>query len=304
MRIGIVGAGALGGLYGALLARQGYEVHFLMRRDYEIVRQKGLSVHSYKGDFHLANVNCYRSPAEIGPVDLVFIGLKTTANHCYEELISPLVKEDTLVLSAQNGLGNEEQLAELFGAQRVAGGLAFLCCNRQEPGVIRFLDYGYIHIGNYQRPPDDRLNRFARMMRASDVECTVVDDLALSRWKKLVWNVPFNCMTALLNISVDKIMGDRNLRQRSLRLMKEVQGAARAHGLIIIDEFLDQMMENSDKMKPYFTSMHLDRLAQRPMEIESILGEPLRRGLAKGLALPEMQQLYDALSELDVKEGT
>ena len=136
MRIAVVGSGAMGGLYGAFLAQAGFDVHFLMRRDYDAVKSCGLTVKSCRGDFHLDRVNCYRQVSEIGVVDLVFIGLKTTANHYYQELIWPLMGPSTRALSAQNGLGNDEQLADLFGPQRVAGVLGFLAAVKPENGRV------------------------------------------------------------------------------------------------------------------------------------------------------------------------
>jgi len=299
MRIAVVGAGALGGYYGALLVRAGFDVHFLMRRDYKAVRQKGLMVHSCNGDFYLPKVNCYRRVEDIPPVDLVFVGLKTTANDFYQQLLTPLMGAETRVLTAQNGLGNDERLAELFGPERVAGGLAFLCSNRLEPGVINHLDYGHIHIGNFGRGPDEKLQRFGEMLRQSYVKCEVVDNLALAQWRKLVWNVPFNGLSALLDKTVDCIMADDELCVCVERLMKEVQAAAQSHGLVIEDESLVKMMDYSAKMKPYYTSMQLDRHQRQPMEIESIIGEPLRRGQGLGLDLPGMQRLYSDLTKLD-----
>ena len=299
MRIGVVGAGAMGGFYGALLAQAGEDVRFLMRRDYDAVRRDGLRVLSPMGDFHLRNVKCYRSVEQMGPVELVFVGLKTTANQYYQELIGPLMGSETLVLTAQNGLGNEDRLAELFGPERVAGGLAFLCCNRGAPGVIEHLDYSLIHIGNFRRDPDEKLQRFGQMLRDSGLECVVVDNLELSRWKKLTWNVPFNGLSAAFDKTVDYIVRDRKLRGLAQRLMKEVQTAAEAYELVIEDEFLDKMMYYSDRLKPYFTSMHLDRRNHRPMELESIIGEPLRRAQKKGLQLPEMRRLYEEPTKLD-----
>ena len=299
MRIAVVGTGALGDFYGGMLARQGYDVHFLLRSDYEVVRQKGLTVRSRQGDFHLEEVQCYRRPDDIGPVDLVFVGLKTTANQWYEELIGPLMREDGLVLTAQNGLGNEEQLAELFGPERVAGALAFVCCNRVAPGVIEHLDYGAIHLGNYGRGPDERLRRFCDMLNDSRVECKVIEELALGRWKKLVWNVPFNGLSTLLDRMVNEIMADEGLRAWSHLLMEEVQAGARAQGLMIGDDFLEEMIADTDRMKPYYTSMHLDRRHRQPMEVESIIGEPLRRGQQRGAAMPAMAELYAQLKTLD-----
>ena len=299
MKIAIVGSGALGGFYGAMLARKGHDVHFLMRNDYEMVRKNGLFVRSKLGDFHLAKVNCYDKPDQIGPVDLVLVGLKTTANHMYEPLIRPLVKPQTIVLTAQNGLGNEEKLAELFGEKAVAGGMAFLCANRTTPGVIEHLDYGHMHIATYKPPADEKLYRFAEMLEQSSIECKVMDDLAKARWSKLLWNVPFSGLSTLLDVTVDEVVGDAEIRNRAKELMDEVLAAAAACGARLSEDFPAKMMAATDRMEPYYTSMHLDRLAGRPMEIESIVGEPLRRGLDAGVKLRQMQLLYDGLLKLD-----
>jgi len=301
MRVAIVGAGALGGFYGAMLARKSYDVHFLMRRDFEAVSKKGLTVQSSNGDFHLEQVNCYRRTDQIGPVELVFIGLKTTANSSYEQLIPPLLGANTRIVTAQNGLGNEELLAELFGAERVAGALAFLCSNRTEPGVINHLDYGFLNMGNYQRTPDETLRELNEMFNQCGVESKLTDNLALARWKKLIWNVPFSGLSTLLDKTVDKIMNDADLRAKAERLMKEVQLAAAAHKLVIEDGFLEHMLFLTHKMIPYHTSMHLDRLNHQPLELEAIVGEPLRRGRKYGLEFPEMEALYEGLSVLDRK---
>lgn len=295
MRIAIVGTGALGGFYGAMLARGGYDVHFLARRDYEKIRDNGLVVRSVQGDFHLEQVNCYRRPDEIGPVDLAFIAFKATDNQVYESLLSPLMGPRSLALTAQNGLGNEEQLAEIFGAERVAGGLAFLCANRHEDGTIEHLDYGHMHIGNYQRPPDVKLLEFGKMLESSGVRCEVVENLALSRWKKLIWNVPFNGLSTLTDQTVDKIVSDPTLRSRALALMKELQIIASVYGLNIDDAFLNLMMEYTDKMKPYYTSMHLDARAGKELEIEAIFGEPLCYAQKKNIPVPQLESLYTGL---------
>src|SRR2546429_5442460 len=125
MKIGVVGCGALGSYYGAKLSRDGREVHLLLRSDYEAVRRNGVQVRSVEGDFHV-QPKCARAPAEIGVCDLVLIGLKTTANHQFPQLLPPLVGANTAVMTLQNGLGNEAQMAALFGPERILGGLCFV----------------------------------------------------------------------------------------------------------------------------------------------------------------------------------
>ena len=150
MKIGVVGCGALGSFYGARLGRDGHEVHFLLRSDYDVVRREGVRIRSVDSDFQ-AQPRCAKRPEEIGVCDLVLIGLKTTANHRFEELLPPLAGPQTAVLTLQNGLGNEARLAALLGAERVLGGLCYVCLNRIAPGVIHHLSQGTIVLGEYLR---------------------------------------------------------------------------------------------------------------------------------------------------------
>jgi len=138
VKIAVVGCGAVGSYYGAQLARAGHAVHFLLRSDYEAVRRQGVRIQSPEGQFQV-HPHCARRPEEIGPADLVLIGLKTTANGQFPALLPPLVGPESAVLTLQNGLGNEEQLARLFPAAQILGGLCFVCLNRIAPGVIRHI---------------------------------------------------------------------------------------------------------------------------------------------------------------------
>jgi 2-dehydropantoate 2-reductase len=191
MKFAVVGCGALGSYYGAKLCRDGHEVHFLLRSDYEIVRRQGVRILSPEGNFHV-NPKCARTPEEIGPVDVVLIGLKTTANDQFAKLLPPLVGPHTAILTLQNGLGNEEALAKLFPPEQILGGLCFVCLNRIEPGIIDHQAHGKIVMGEFNRWPEPRTHDIATAIRHSGVPCVVSDSLAKARWEKLVWNIPFN----------------------------------------------------------------------------------------------------------------
>ena len=191
MKICVVGCGAVGSYYGAKLARAGQEAHFLLRSDYEVVRRQGVFVRSPQGDFHVHPL-CAQSPDEVGRCDLVVIGLKTTANDQFTRLLPPLVGHKTIVLTLQNGLGNVELLEGLFGAERILGGLCFVCLNRLEPGLIHHMAHGRIVLGEYRGKPQTRTEQLAAQFREAGISCVVTDHLARAHWEKLTWNIPFN----------------------------------------------------------------------------------------------------------------
>ena len=299
MRIAIVGAGALGLYYGALLQRSSEDVHFLLRRDYDAVSKDGLQIFSINGDFTLAQVQCYRRSDEIGPVDLVLVGLKTFANDRYAELITPLLGGHTQILTLQNGLGNEEALADLFGGERIIGGVAFLCSNRGAPGEVHHLGEGRIVLGEYQDVDRERLDRLVAIFTKAGVECRATNDLKRTRWEKLVWNIPFNGLSALLQQPVDRLVAPGPCRHLARELMLEVIAAANAQVLTqpISESYAVKMLEYTDTMGAYKPSMQIDREEGRQLEIAAILGAPLEFGRKKGIVMPRVEMLATLLEQ-------
>lgn len=300
--IAIVGAGAVGGYYGARLAQHGHDVHFLLRGDYDAVRTRGWTVQSCDGDFALPpeQVRVYDDPRRMPRADLVIVTLKSTANDQFERLIPPLLGDGTMILTLQNGLGNEERLAELFGAGRVLGGMAFVCINREPGGVVRHTDHGIIRLGDFTPPGrSERAVRIAGMFNASRVKCEVLDDLRWGRWQKLTWNVPFNGLGATFDLSTDRLIGSDEGRRLVADLIREVIAAARGDGVELPESLVDTQVDNTTTMGPYRSSMQVDRQEGRPMEVEAILGEPLRRAQARGVPVPILESLYRAARVVD-----
>lgn len=299
MRIAIVGAGALGLYYGALLQRSGEDVHFLLRRDFDVVTKHGLKVFSINGDFSLPHIQGYRVAEEIGPVDLVLVGLKTFANENFPGLIGPLVGAGTQILTLQNGLGNEERLAELFSGERIIGGVAFLCSNRGEQGEVHHLGAGRIVLGEYQRRDRERVDRLVEAFRRAGVDCQATDDLKRSRWEKLVWNIPFNGLCALLQQPVNILLAQDACRKLVREIMLEVIAGANAQDLArpVAEGFADSMLEFTDNMGEYRPSMQIDREEGRQLEIAAIFRTPLAYARQQGVNMPRVEMLATLLEQ-------
>jgi 2-dehydropantoate 2-reductase len=299
MRIAVIGSGAVGCLYGARLARAGQDVHFLMRRDLDAVRRNGLMIH---GPDYVLNIaaNAHATSDDIGPVDLVICALKTTALDVAQSLIRPCVTPDTDILALMNGLGVEERFAEWFGPDNIFGGLAFVCSNRGEPGVVYHHGYGRVAFGHYH---DDqaRAKKLADLFAAAGFVTSVAPSLRQGRWVKLVWNIPFSTLAVSAGaVPTSRIMEDEGLRRLAESLMRETITAGNADGCHIdVEPLIKKMFDNTSTMGDYRPSMLVDYESRNPLEVESILGEPARRAAAMNVPVPHIEMQYRLVAFLD-----
>jgi 2-dehydropantoate 2-reductase len=320
MKIAVVGCGAVGSFYGAKLCRAGQDVHFLLRSDYSVVQRRGVSIRSFEGDFSV-RPRCARTPEEIGPADLVLIGLKTTANDQLPGLLPPLVGESTAVVTLQNGLGNEEALARLCPAEQILGGMCFVCLNRTEPGVIVHLEYGMVVLGEFRGGVTARTRALAELFQAAGVKCRLADDLAQAHWEKLIWNIPFNgvgvagvagyeALTGAAPVpdlsslpkrclATDALLKDARWEGLIRELMLEVIRAANAKGYPVPESLAVQQIERTRTMGAYKASTLIDFEQGRPLELESLFLEPCRQARQAGAAVPQLEALCRVLQQLD-----
>jgi 2-dehydropantoate 2-reductase len=317
MKIASVGCGALGSFYGGLLCRAGQETHFLLRSDYQTVRRDGLTITSPEGEIHVRPI-CARQPQEIGPADLVIVGLKTTANHVLPEILPSLAEPETLVLTLQNGLGNEDAIARVVGAERTLGGLCFVCLNRTAPGKIHHIAHGVVILGEYGRPSQPRTHRIAKMIGDSGVSCRVTENLEQAHWEKLVWNIPFNGLgvagsagfEAVLAGKVDPpqkrgpclttadLLSDERWEKLARELMLETIHAARAIGFELSDDLADHQITRTRAMGAYKASTLIDFERGQPLELDSLFLEPLRQAHKAGVPCPRLEALCAVLGQL------
>ena len=304
MKYAIIGTGAIGGFYGARLDKAGFEVHFLLHTDYQYVVDHGLTIDSCDGNFTLPSPKVYDSTSEMPQCDVVIVALKTTQNHLLPSLLPPLLKPDTIILLIQNGIGVEADVQQLFPSQPIAAGMAFICSAKAGPGHINHQFYGNINIGNYSCHNPQRYGQMLADFRAAGIGAADVEYLE-ARWKKAVWNMPFNGMTVALNTTTNRLLSCESTHRLIYDQMLEVIGAAQALGVKNLDSrFADKMIANTIKMPPYSPSMKLDFDFHRPMEINYLYTRPIAEARAAGFAMPKLEMLEAELQFITLSSST
>ena len=303
MRYGIIGTGAIGGYYGAKLAHAGQEVHFLLHSDYEYVKQHGLQVDSCDGSFHLNDVNAYQHTEDMPSCDVVLVCLKSVNNGKLQSLLPPLLHAKTLVVLIQNGIGVEEDVQKMFPDVQLAAGLAFICSAKTEPGLVSHQCYGSINLANYSCRDEALMQAVIDEFRQANIETGLVE-YHEARWKKAVWNMPFNGMTVALHTQTDLLLKNKATRQLIREQMMEVVSTAQHLGVKNLDgSFVEKMIETTDAMTPYSPSMRLDYDFHRPMEIYYLYTCPLEIAREAGCRMPKLEMLEAELRFLEAESN-
>lgn len=316
-KIAVVGCGAVGSFYGSKLVQSGQPVHFLLRSDFDAVAANGMQINSVDGDYTLQPAIA-RSPAEIGECDLVLVALKSTANHRFSDLLTPLVGEKTALFTLQNGLGNEAELAALFPSRPVFGGMCFVCLNRTAPGVIQHIAHGKIVMGRHGGPPDELTEQIAQLVRNTGIPVDVSPDLERAHWEKLIWNIPFNGLgvagaaglDAVLNgqltphqpigpsLATDRLLDEGPWEQLVTELMDEVIATGCALGHDLSHNLGQYQRDRTRIMGAYRASTLIDFENAMPLELDSLFCKPLAAARAAGVTAPRLAKLCSVLEQL------
>lgn len=297
MRIGVVGAGGVGGYYGGRLARAGSDVGFVARGEHlAAIREHGLRVRAHDGEFSV-RVEASADPAEIGACDAVLFCVKSYDTQEAADLLPPLVKPTTAVLSLQNGIDNEEKIAERIGPGHVLGGVSFILTHVAEPGVIE-------QTGNVQRVVFGELDG-ARSERAkallADLQRAGVDtelsaDIRTVLWDKYAYLCALAGLTAATRLPIDELLRVRETRDLFRQMMREVVEVARAEGIPLTDDLVDQKTAFSEQLAPgSFSSLHHDLTTGRRLELDALHGELTRRAARHRISVPVSETIYALL---------
>jgi 2-dehydropantoate 2-reductase len=296
-RVLVVGTGAIGGFYGGRLALAGARVAALCRSDYEEIRDQGITVTSIWGDFHYRPEKVVRRASEYGaPPDFILVALKVFPGVDTVEIIRGAVGPDTAIILVQNGIEIDEPVAAAFPRNEIISAVAFIAVSRTGPGRILHADYGRLVLGRFPSGMSPRVQQLAQLFWTGGVPCEVVEDVVTARWRKLVWNAPFNPISVLGGGVDTKTMVDMNESAHVARAtMEEVLRIAAAAGHPLPPEVIEQNFEGTRAMTPFKTSMLADFEAGRPMEVEAIVGNALRIGRRHQVEAPHLETLYALL---------
>jgi 2-dehydropantoate 2-reductase len=269
----VVGVGGVGGYYGSRLALAGFDVHWVARNDVEHLRRNGLVVTSPKGDVHLTGLAVSGPDDPLPDTDVVVVATKTTAN---PEVVAWL-------------------------ADRLAGRACTLVVLQNGPGVIAHVDYERVTVGAFVPGGvgEAAVAAVVDDLVAADVPTEALTDLVEGRWRKLVWNIPFNGLSVVLNATTAEMVTDPEARALVRSLMLEVIAASVGTGHAVEEAFIDTMFHSTERMVPYAPSMKLDYEARRELELDAIYAAPLRAASAAGVDMARTTALYEQLAFLD-----
>lgn len=292
MRYAIIGTGAIGAYYGGLLAKAGKEVHFLLRSDYEHVKTNGLQVNSCDGNYHLNNIRAYRSTEEMPVCDVVIVAMKTTSNAKLPEMLRPIVNDHSLILLIQNGIGMEEDLRKAMPDAQIMGGVAYICTLKTAPGCITHMSNGLLLVGNYSCKDQERLALMMSEFAESKIKSKEMEFYEM-RWKKAVWNMPFNGMTAATGArTAGDLLRCEPMEKTIRKMMTEVINAAKACGARNVDEdYAEQMMTMTRNMPAFASSMKFDFDHHKPLELHYLYQRPIMEAERHGCPMPLLTML-------------
>ena len=298
MRFAVIGAGAVGGYFGARLAQSGEDVWFLARgRTLEALRQHGLKVDSTKGDFVLPSVRVSEQPDEIGPVDVVLVAVKAWQITELAPVLKPLVGPQTMVVPLQNGVEAPDELSRMVGSDKVLVGLCGLMSAIVEPGHIRHFGLEpFIAFKEQDNSRTPRLEPLRAAIAKAGIRAIIPEDIYVRFWLKFMFITAVGGVGSVVRSPVGILRQMPETRQLLYRTIQEIDTLAKAKGVKMPASSVDDTMGIVDAMPPGgSTSMQRDIWEGRPSELESLCGAVARIGKELGLDLPVNTALYAAL---------
>ncbi len=298
----IVGAGATGGYFGALLFRAGVDVTFLVRpQTYTQISEKGLSIKSASGDF-VVHPPLIKDSSEISEVDLIILAVK-----CYDipavlEQVAQWVEAGATLMTLQNGIDSEDRILSAFGHKDcLVAGVAYITARLAEPGVIEHYRRGTLSLGELSGETSPRASQIHALLSRGGFPCRLTDQIQVEKWEKLCWNATFNPLSVILDHPISLVLQSESLLEIVRQAIREIIAVAAAEGISIHSNIIENTLSVSHPLGEYYTSMYEDYKNGKPTEIEQLNGEIIRRGGKFGIPVPNNRILYALVKGLELK---
>ncbi|MGO1693611.1 MAG: ketopantoate reductase family protein [Marinobacter sp.] len=301
----ILGAGAIGGFYGAILKKAGCRVSTVLRSDYEAVKAQGVRINSPLGDLSYRPDQVYREgdlPDEAP--DFLIVCVKILPGVDRIQLVAPWIGEKTCLVLIENGLDIERELADAYPGNPLISCLAFIAVSRAETGVVEHKAYGKLVMGQYPKGVDDNCQVLSQLFQDGGINIDLTEHVVGERWRKCLWNTPFNPLSVIANGADTRTILDTTGGEELVRaMMREVMDIAAAEGYPMDEALLDKNIAGTRKMPAYKNSMALDYLNDRPIEREAVLGNVVAIAEQHGIAVPHLNTVLVTLKMRAALEG-
>jgi 2-dehydropantoate 2-reductase len=302
MHIAVMGAGAVGGYFGAQLTAAGHDVAFIARGAHlEALRREGLRVDSPNGNLRVRTALFTADPEDVRVVDLILFCVKSYDTEAAAQSLAPVMGDGTLILSLQNGVDNPQKIARRWGDQRTLAGVVYLGAQVSAPGRITHSAGGRIVFGELEGKVRDSTQAVERALSSARIPCEISGEIRKAQWRKLLWNAPFCAISCLARATVKEIIESESLRKLAIDCMAEVRAAATTQGLDLEPELVDETLNFSKSLGDFKPSMLQDLEAGKPLEYEAFNGIVVTLLQQAGKQAPTNQVFYGTLQHLDGK---
>jgi 2-dehydropantoate 2-reductase len=303
-QIMVVGAGSVGGFFGAHLAKNNPNVSFLLRpRTCEAVRKNGLTIRSAAGNFTV-RPKVSSDPRELPPPDLIILGVKTYDLDGVMDQLEPVLIPKTVILTLQNGVDVEDRIHARLHRDCVVGGVAFIYSKIVEPGVIEHYKRGAVAVGEMMGHKSERVQAIVELFKRAGLQCQLSEDIRKSKWEKMCWNCVFNPITVLINDRVAKALDHPEMMGVIRQIVGEVAAVSATLKVPLAPDMAEKTVQVTQAIRDIHTSMYDDWKAGRPTEIDSLNGYIVRKGRELGIPTPVNEAMTAMVKAVTEREKT
>ena len=305
MRVAVMGAGAVGGYFGARLAGASNDVAFIARGPHlAALRRQGLTLESPQGNLHIRDALFTDDLSQVGVVDLVLFCVKSYDTEATADKLASLIGDRTIILSLQNGVDNADKIAQRWGHKRTLAGVVYIGSQLLQPGKIQHSSGGRIVFGELDGQVHESTQAVERVLSSARISCEVSKAIRNIQWRKLLWNAPFCAISCLTRTNVKEIVESESLTKLALDCMTEVREAAQAQAIDLDSALFEETLNFSKSLGDFKPSMLQDLEAGKPLEHEAFNGIVVGLLDRIGKQAPTNQVFYGALKYLDKKIRT